>query len=97
MSDHNLSTPDIAQNDLIKFNRHVDLILDDLKNAMHKMKDDETQKIYERYITREIDEKFLRYFSKLLICLFGQQDAERVYMGFVKLKQVSFFSFSLLA
>lgn len=75
-------------NDLLNFHNRIDLMLDEIKQQIIKLREEEANKLFEKYTTKGIDEKLLRYLSKILIILFGKLDAEKFFMKFVRMKQV---------
>lgn len=91
MSERDLSTHPDLHNELINFNQQIDSMIANLKKEISDLRREQAETLIERYVPKEIDEKIMRYLSKILICLFGRTDAEKFFMNFVKLKQVTCF------
>jgi len=73
-----------------KINRAVTTI----KAKLAELKEKEISRIFNLYINKEIEEKTLKNLNKVLLSLFGRQDAEKIYIRFVRLKQAHDFKIS---
>jgi len=63
-----------------------------IKAKIADLKEKEIDRIFNLYINKEIEEKNLRTLNKILLSMFGKQNAEKIYMKFVRLKQVKSFN-----
>ena len=59
-----------------------------IKAKIADLKEKEINRIFNLYINKEIEEKTLKSLNKILISMFGKQNAEKTYLRFVRLKQV---------
>ena len=59
-----------------------------IKSKIADLKEKEINRIFSIYINKEIDEKRLGGLNKILISLFGKQNAEKIYARFIRVKQV---------
>ena len=66
----------------------INIAILNIKKKLAELKDREINRIYGLYINREVEEKNLKSLNKILVSLFGRQNAEKIYMKFVRLKQV---------
>lgn len=59
-----------------------------IKSKIAALKEKEIDRIFSNYINKEIDEKRLASLNKILISLFGKQNAAKIYARFCRVKQV---------
>jgi hypothetical protein len=66
----------------------INIAVSNIKKKIAELKEKEINRIFDLYIAKDIDEKTLKHLNKLLISLFGRQNAENIYLRFIRLKQV---------
>jgi len=62
-----------------------------IRSKIADLKEKEINRIFALYINKEIDEKNLKNLNKILLSLFGKQNAEKIYLKFIRVKQVNRF------
>ena len=90
----NLESDDISEPNLTDqfIQEKITRAVVSIKAKIADLKEKEIDRIFNLYINKEIEEKNLRTLNKILLSMFGKQNAEKIYMKFVRLKQVKSFN-----